>query len=110
MTLEPGSWLAREGAGNLDENGERVANRWVVDAGDRIVALTPDVDLYGKNRMIAEAMSAIPDARAALGNLIEAYEEALTRLAELGQGFGPVMSRTVLPEARAALARLDLEE
>ena len=45
------------------------------------------------------------DLLAALQAIVPAYEAALERLCELGQGFGQVMSTRVLPAARDAITK-----
>ena len=58
----------------------------------------------------ARLIAAAPDLASALQGIIPAYEAALERLCELGQGFGACMSVKVLPAARAAIEQATSQE
>lgn len=73
---------------------------------------TVAIAVFGSGRGGANArlIAAAPDLASALQGIIPAYEAALERLCELGQGFGACMSVKVLPDARAAIEQATNQE
>jgi hypothetical protein len=93
----PGPWTI-----DPDDGGPWYCVR---EPGGGWIAQVPEPD-SADARLIAAA----PDLASALQGIIPAYEAALERLCELGQGFGACMSVKVLPDARAAIEQATGQE